>query len=233
MSVGGDTPMNKRDIKRLRTMRYFIDAAQGILEEEGLDGLTIRRVADRAGYNSATIYSYFENLEHLAFYASLKYLKSYLVRLSAMTLPHNGLERFTAIWRCFAAEAFQYPDYYYNIFYAPHRFQFNDSIRLYYQIYPEQLENISEDLLPMLMGSNIYERDFESLKRCVDQGYFSADRIPEINDIVVLLFQSYLLRVRSGESDLPLEEHVDRIIRYFTAIIKGYICKARNPNPAQ
>lgn len=222
--------MTKRDIKRLRTMRYFIDAAQSILDEEGLEGLTIRKAADKAGYNSATIYSYFENLEHLSFYASLKYLKSYLVRLSGMTLPHNGLERFTAIWRCFAMEAFQYPDYYYNIFYAPHRFKFNDSVRLYYQIYPEQLEGMSEDLLPMLTESNIYERDLESLRRCVEQGYFSAERIPEINDIVVLLFQSYLLRVRSGESNLPLNAHVDNVIRYFTAIIKGYICKARNQN---
>lgn len=223
--------MDKRTIKRLRTMRYFIDSAQAILESDGMDGLTIRKVADKAGYNSATLYSYFENLEHLTFYASLKYLKAYLLRLSATKLPENGLERFTVIWRCFAAEAFLHPDYYYNIFYSPHHFKFNDSVRLYYEIYPEQLEGISEELLPMLKGSNIYERDFESLKRCVEQGYFPESKIPEINDILVLLFQSYLLRIKNQEQSESYEEQVDKIIRYFTSIIKGYICKARNAAP--
>ncbi len=222
--------MSKRDLKKKRTMRYFIDAAQAILDEEGLDGLTIRKVADRAGYNSATLYSYFENLEHLAFYASLKYLKNYLMLLEEMHLPKNALERFTVIWRCFATEAFQHPDYFYNIFYAPHSFVFNDSMRRYYEIYPEELENISEDLLPMLQGSSIYDRDHEALKRCAEQGYFAEARIPEINDILVLLFESYLLRVRSGTDPRPVEEHVDQIIRYFTSVMQGYICKAKNPS---
>lgn len=210
-------------------MRYFIDAAQTILDQEGHSGLTIRKVADMAGYNSATLYSYFENLEHLAFYASLRYLRSYLLRLRDMEPSKDGFHQFIEIWRHFAAEAFTYPEHYYNVFYAPPKFQFNDSVRLYYEIYPEDLDNLSEDLLPMLLESNIYQRDFEALKRCAEQGYFSEAKIPEINDILVLLFESYLLRVRAGTDPRPVDEHVDRIIRYFTSVLQGYICKARNP----
>lgn len=215
----------KKNIRRTRTMRYFIDAAQSILEKEGLQGLTIRKVADKAGYNSATLYSYFENLDHLAFYASLKYLRNYLLKLKELTPPHDGLQRFLEIWRCFATEAFTYPDHYYNVFFAPQRFQFNDSVRRYYEIYSEDLEDLSEDLLPMLQETNIYKRDFEALKRCADQGYFKENRIPEINDILVLLFESYLLRVKNDPDPIDVDGQVDRIIGYFSSILHGYACK--------
>lgn len=215
----------KKNIRRTRTMRYFIDAAQSILEQEGLSGLTIRKVADLAGYNSATLYSYFENLDHLAFYASLKYLRNYLLKLKELTPPHDGLQRFLEIWRCFATEAFTYPDHYYNVFFAPQRFQFNDSVRRYYEIYSEDLEDLSEDLLPMLQETNIYKRDFEALKRCADQGYFQEHRIPEINDILVLLFESYLVRVKNDQEPIDVDAQVNRIIGYFSSILQGYACK--------
>lgn len=220
----------KKNIRRNRTMRYFIDAAQDILEREGLSGLTIRKVADAAGYNSATLYSYFENLDHLAFYASLRYLRNYLVKLRDLKPPHDGLQRFLEIWRCFAMEAFTYPDHYYNVFFAPQRFQFNDSVRRYYEIYSEDLENLSEDLLPMLQETNIYKRDFEALKRCADQGYFQETRIPEINDILVLLFESYLARIKNSAEPIDIEEQVNRIIGYFSAILQGYACKESSRN---
>ncbi len=219
----------KKNLRQIRTMRYFIDAAQTILEQEGLGGLTIRKVADLAGYNSATLYSYFENLDHLAFYASLKYLRSYLLKLRELNQPDDGFLRFIQIWRHFATEAFTYPDHYYNVFFAVQRFEFNDSVRRYYEIYPEDLENLSEDLLPMLLETNIYKRDFEALKLCADQGYFKESRIPEINDILVLLFESYLLRVKNSDEPIDVEAQVNRIIGYFSAILKGYACKASKP----
>jgi len=47
-------------IKKRRVMTYFIEAANEIIKEEGINGITIRKVADKAGFNSATIYNYFE-----------------------------------------------------------------------------------------------------------------------------------------------------------------------------
>lgn len=48
-------------------MGYFIDAANQIIENEGIESVTIRKVADIAGYNSATLYNYFNDLNHLLF----------------------------------------------------------------------------------------------------------------------------------------------------------------------
>ena len=63
-------------------MSYFIDATDEIIEEEGIRGVTLRKVADKAKYNSATLYNYFENLDHLIFYAAMKHVKDYALALN-------------------------------------------------------------------------------------------------------------------------------------------------------
>lgn len=49
----------RREQKRKRVMAYFINATIELMEEIGIENLTIRKVAERAKYNSATLYNYF------------------------------------------------------------------------------------------------------------------------------------------------------------------------------
>lgn len=57
--------MEEMNIKKKRVMMYFIEATQELILKEGLENLFIKKIAEKAGYNSATIYNYFENLEVL------------------------------------------------------------------------------------------------------------------------------------------------------------------------
>ncbi|EHI79549.1 hypothetical protein HMPREF9093_00189 [Fusobacterium sp. oral taxon 370 str. F0437] len=57
--------MEEMNIKKKRVMMYFIEASQELILKEGLENLSIKKIAEKAGYNSATIYNYFENLEVL------------------------------------------------------------------------------------------------------------------------------------------------------------------------
>lgn len=52
-------------IRQKRTMIFFIEATKHILQEDGYDHLTIREIAQRAGYNAATLYHYFRDLDEL------------------------------------------------------------------------------------------------------------------------------------------------------------------------
>lgn len=45
------------------TVRAVLDSAAGILEEDGLDGLTTNRAAERAGLSVGSLYQYFPNKE--------------------------------------------------------------------------------------------------------------------------------------------------------------------------
>ena len=52
--------MEVMNIKRKRVMILFIEAAEKMLREGGLASVSIRKVASEVGYNSATLYNYFE-----------------------------------------------------------------------------------------------------------------------------------------------------------------------------
>jgi len=67
--------LNKREIQKKRMMNYFIEAAKEIIEEEGIQSLSVRKVGDLAGYSYATIYNYFKDLNTLLHYCILDYLE--------------------------------------------------------------------------------------------------------------------------------------------------------------
>ena len=43
--------------------RYFIDAVKKLAEDRPIASITLRDVAGQAGFNSATLYRYFTNME--------------------------------------------------------------------------------------------------------------------------------------------------------------------------
>ncbi|VDN46196.1 conserved protein of unknown function [Petrocella atlantisensis] len=57
--------VDKRMIKRERIKGFFLDAAKKIITNEGVEKVTIRKVAESAGYSYATIYNYFTDLNEL------------------------------------------------------------------------------------------------------------------------------------------------------------------------
>lgn len=69
--------MDRKEQLRKRMMAKFIISADEIMQKEGFDKITIRNVAQLAGYNSATLYNYFDDLDHLLFYMSMRYLAEY------------------------------------------------------------------------------------------------------------------------------------------------------------
>lgn len=71
--------MGNTELKRQRMENYFIDAVCELIREKGMTAATIRNVADKAGYNSATLYSYFKSFPHLLAYASFRFEKEMMI----------------------------------------------------------------------------------------------------------------------------------------------------------
>ncbi len=59
--------MKKKEIQEERMRRYFIEATKAIIKGEGIRGVSVRSVADHAGYSFATIYNYFRDINVLLF----------------------------------------------------------------------------------------------------------------------------------------------------------------------
>lgn len=70
---------DKNEIKRERIKSFFLDATKKVIMEEGVENVTIRKVADIAGYSYATIYNYFSDLNELLWETKLLMIKDLIV----------------------------------------------------------------------------------------------------------------------------------------------------------
>ena len=105
--------------RKLNVKRLFINATMTIIQEEGIEEVSIRKVAKITGYNSATLYTYFKNLDHLIFLASMKFLKEYIIGLDAYTeKAETPLEESILVWEFFCKCSFKKPEIYKSIFFS-------------------------------------------------------------------------------------------------------------------
>ncbi|NPV43973.1 MAG: TetR/AcrR family transcriptional regulator [Firmicutes bacterium] len=219
--------VSKKEIQKRRMMSYFIEAVHKIIEEEGLEFITIRKVSDIAGYNSATLYNYFKDLDHLIFFASLKYLKDYVLNLPKWIKGYkNSVDKYLRIWKCFCYYSFNKPNIYNIIFFSKYSHSLKDAIKDYYTVFPEELmEEQSQELLPMLLKHNIYERNFIILEECASEGYINKEDIDKINDMTLLLYQGMLTRLLNCSVDYSIDQTVSLALEYIFQIIKSFAKK--------
>lgn len=131
-------------LRQKRNMVYFVEATEKILKEEGIPGVTIRRIAAEAGYNSATLYNYFQDLDELILFGSVCFLRDYLLDLSRNLQPEmTSLERYRTIYQCFNRQAFQFPEIFYNMFFGRYSAKLGRVIQTYYlDLFPEELQGL-------------------------------------------------------------------------------------------
>ncbi|OPJ54956.1 HTH-type transcriptional regulator BetI [Alkalithermobacter paradoxus] len=204
-------------------MSYFIEAATKIIDEEGIEAVTIRKVADIAGYNSATLYNYFENIDHLIFFACMKYMKDYALDLpNYIKNSRNSLDKYILIWECFCYHSFNNPKIYYRIFFDKFTHSIEDAVSEYYSIFPEELGEQSEDVLSMLLKHNIYDRCIAALNSCVNENLVRKDDIDEINEMTLLVYQGLLSRILNNQVEYTPQEATKKIVSYIQNIINFY-----------
>ncbi|MEG2016982.1 MAG: TetR/AcrR family transcriptional regulator [Clostridium sp.] len=208
--------MSKKLLHKQRVMGYFVDAAHQIIEQEGIENVTIRKTADLAGYNSATLYNYFNNLDHLILFASMKYLKEYVELLPFyLKESDNKLEQYFSIWECFCTCAFKYPKIYYSIFFSDLNEKINNYLEEYYTIFPNDLLTSSSDIGKMLLEKSIDKRNLFLLEDCVNSGLLINDNLALINSITILTFQSTLTNlINSSKTDIDRNALLQETLKY-------------------
>lgn len=204
-------------------IKEYISAVDEIIKEEGKSAVTIRKVADKVGCNSALLYKYFEDIDHLIFMRSMGLLSKYAKRLDDEVYSiKNSLERFFAIWKLFSEESFKHPREYYTLFFTDKSDVFNDSVKLYYEIFPSILDNAPEDVMPMLLERHIYKRDYKALEVCAKNGYLRYEDLDDINFMIMLMYQGMLVRCKDGLLEYSVEKSLDRFEKYIRKIIDSY-----------
>lgn len=191
--------IDKKFIQKSRMIKYFVDATKEIISKEGYDGVNIRKVADIAGYNSATIYNYFDNLEHLIFFASMNYLGYYIDDLpNYVKNAKNSKETYLLVWRCYIDYSFMYPQTYYRIFFTDLKNDLEKYVEQYYAYYPLDVKKYPKTIREMLLSNSIGTRSHILMKQCVLDGFVDEKNADMIDNLIICLYESMLLRVYKG-----------------------------------
>lgn len=212
--------VDRNDIKKIRTIKIFIDAAAQIIEEKGIEAVTIREVAKIAGYNSATIYNYFDNRNQLVFFAAVQFIGDYVRALpDYMNQSEDTLERFILNWECFCKYSFKKPQIYYALFTADIGDCPEDLIQNYYKLFPEEIGSAPQELIPMLVESDLSKRASLAIQPCIEEGYFTREEAAEVDEMIMLVYQGMFSLITNNRLNYPIEEAIDRIVKYIRRIV--------------
>lgn len=210
-----------KEIQRKRMLLYFIEATNKIIDNDGIENVTIRNVADIAGYNSATLYNYFEDLDHLIFFTSMKYLKEYILELPKFIKnSDNSLEVFMKTWECFCKFSFENPKIFYNIFFSKYKDTLKETINEYYDIFPEELGGNNEQIQRMLKYNNIFDRNRVIMYPLVTDGIIKSEDFDLVNQTIIYCFQGILHEKITGDG-----ESVEQLVRKTMKIIEYIVMK--------
>lgn len=188
-------PPNK-DSHRQNNYRCFVNAAREILDEGGITRISIRKIAERAGFHNSTIYLYFADLDQLIMLASVKYFQEYshaLETQSKKNLP--PAENFITIWKLFIDATLKEPCIFYNFFFGRRSDNLKDVLNLYYDIFPEERDEFSDVIEKMYFGKNIFDRSLNLLSTIVDENNrVTQDNLLMLTDISVSYCEHKLMK---------------------------------------
>jgi AcrR family transcriptional regulator len=102
--------MENKQIQEQRMKGYFIRATKDLLKGEGLKSISVRSIADRAGYSYATMYNYFKDIKDLIFIC----VQDFQVECEDFVMnetreSNRGFEKIHDIMMAFCKYFIQYP----------------------------------------------------------------------------------------------------------------------------
>lgn len=209
--------------RRKRNMIDFVEVTKDLIQQEGLDSLSIRKIASEAGYNSATIYNYFDDLAHLALFGSVCYLRDYILALSAKATKNmTSIEQFRTIYHCFNNEAFRYPDIFHNLFFGPHSESLGKVLQIYYyELFPEELDGLPENMQRLLVSGTMYERDKVIVSQMVKDGFIAKDKADVTQELIIAAHQHFIFEAAKKGESLNVKEHNKRFFKLFEYLLEN------------
>jgi len=102
--------VERKEIQEQRMKGYFIQATKDILKGEGLRAISVRNIADRAGYSYATLYNYFSDVKDLIFECVKDFQDEAREFIAAETKNSEpGLDKVELITQAYMKYFIQYP----------------------------------------------------------------------------------------------------------------------------
>lgn len=201
------TAQSNKILKRRRVVRYFIDAAKEICNEQGLDGVTIRSVAERAGYNSATLYNYFDDINQLMAFTSIDLVSDWLSDLAiiAENPYYDEIETYLMGWKSFAKHSCDDPWGFSYIYGNENPDEIVKYFDEYYEIFPQQDGAISDVVRKMYSVKTEEEQERVMITPCVKAGFLDWQGAEDVYKLALFLHKALLWS--QTKSSRPKTDH--------------------------
>lgn len=102
--------MGNKEIQEQRMKEYFVQATKEIITAEGIKSLSVRSIAEKAGYSFATLYNYFKDVKELIFHCVEEFAeecRAYVVNRAKE--EERGTPKIKKIVKAYVEYMVQYP----------------------------------------------------------------------------------------------------------------------------
>lgn len=185
----------EKDAEKRKNAIAFVEATQALIDTDGLEKISIRKIAEKAGFHNSTIYLYFKDANQLILLASLKHFNDYSHKLAEFSsMIASPTDKFLAVWQAFGKTVFGKPHIFRNFFFGKYSDNLTPIINLYYRLFPEEKPAYTREIEEMYFGGNISDRCLQILKplMSVESTLVTEENVELVNTITVACLKQLL-----------------------------------------
>ncbi|ARK32866.1 TetR/AcrR family transcriptional regulator [Halalkalibacter krulwichiae] len=218
----------RKEIQRARMWRYFLDAATDVIDEEGVNNVTIRKIADRAGFTASTAYNYFKDLSHLKFFAAMRFTADYLNELPEyLSKGSNTVENWLHSWECFCKHSFRQPEIYSVIFIDNLGTLPQELLKDYYEIYRKDLTHLPDEIQTIVMEQNFSKRSALYIEKAVEEGFIKQKDIEMIAELTLMIWKGMMITYMNNRRNYTQEEAAERTVELVKECVMNVVIETR------
>ena len=206
----------------------YVQITSRILEEEGVSGVTIRKVAERAHCTSAVLYKHFRSKDHLIMLASIRFLEPYIDEFLKQNARHDisSVQMDLLLWKTFIKEAFRDRPYYELMFFGDNKETLEDCVFEYYQMFPDVQQMVDGLTASIVFSGNLSEREHMRLRRAAIEGDLTTENAKLLAQLTVAVFNGVFMQCSEiGQEDSAVKTASD----YCYGLIRALFEKFTNP----
>ena len=112
-----ENKLTKKEIKAQRVKNVFVDITRKIILEQGVEAVSVRKVADEAGYTVATIYNHFGHADALLAMTRDTIINDLVKYLTEKSKKLTGADSIKSVFKNYIDYCMEYPNAYHFLFF--------------------------------------------------------------------------------------------------------------------
>lgn len=213
----------KKYIQKKRKMKYFIDATIELLEDKEEKPITIRNIASIAGFNSATLYNYFDNLDHLLYYSNLRHLFSFINELKQEDLSNEDIKiKIKNSWINLSKLCYLKSEIIYNLIFSDYAKDFDVILNNFLQIYEEDYKESEIKGVKNLFKKSFLNVVFEPIDLFSEEKKLSKNERNEMKDLIITYLQGALARQENSNYKMEYDSFINHMNIYMEYMLSVY-----------